>query len=278
MSPLYSRTAHLTRDAILGGALLMLAVAGAPARAADDALPTGDEVVGKFVEAIGGEAKLSKFENRIATGTVELATMQAKGPITIYEAAPNKLYSLAEISGVGKIESGCDGQVRWENTAMTGPRLLDGDEKAIADRLSAFDATIHWKKYYESAKTTAIEDVDGKLHYRVVLTPKVGPPVTAFYDRKTFLQTKVALTMKSPMGEVPLEIVFDEYREVDGVLLPHKQITRGPGIENIVTLRSIKHNVSMPNDRFALPDAIVALAQRAAQHEKATSTAPAKKP
>lgn len=273
-----SPIAHFASRLVLGTALLMPAYAGAPALAADDALPSGEEVVNKFIEAIGGEAKLSKLENRIATGTVELATIQAKGPITIYEAAPNKLYSLAEISGVGKIESGCDGQVRWENTAMTGPRVLEGDEKAIADRLSAFDATIHWKKYYESAKTTAIEDVDGKLHYRVVLTPKVGPPVTAFYDRKTFLQTKVSLTMKSPMGEVPLEIVFDEYREVDGVLLPHKQVTRGPGIENIVTIKSIKHNVTMPNDRFVPPDAITALIERAAQQEKSTATAPARRP
>lgn len=268
---------HFTRRLVLGAALLIPAYTGASALAADDALPTGEEVVNKFIEAIGGEAKLSKLENRIATGTVELAAIQAKGPITVYEAAPNKLYSLAEISGVGKIESGCDGQIRWENTAMTGPRLLEGDEKAIADRLSAFDATIHWKKYYESAKTTAIEDIDGKLHYRVLLTPKIGPPVTAFYDRKTFLQTKVSLTMKSPMGEVPLEIVFDEYREVDGVLLPHKQITRGPGIENVVTIKSIKHNVTMPNDRFVPPDAIIALVERAAQQAK-TTTAPAAKP
>ncbi len=273
-----ARNLMAARAAALSAAFLAVMLSGPLARAADESLPTGDEVVSKFIEAIGGAEKLAKLETRVATGTIEFPLSHAKGPFTSYEAAPNKIYSLAEIPELGKIESGCDGTVRWEYTAMTGPRIIEGDEKAIADRLGAFDATVHWRNYYDSAKTTAIEDLDGKLHYRVVLTPRSGPPVTAFYDRKTFLQTKAMVTTKGPMGEIPLEITMDEYREVDGVLLPHRQVMRGPGFENVVTLKSIKHNAPIPPGRFDLPDAIRLLRERAAQQAKSPAPAPATAP
>ena len=264
----------------VAGALMAVAMLAAPsvARADEDSLPSGEQVIEKSLEAMGGRAKLEAIKSRISVGSVELPRQNIKGSITIYEEYPNKNYTVAELEGAGKTESGCDGDVRWEISAMTGPRILEGEEKDFMERLGAIAAMTEWKRYYKEAKTSAIEDVNGRLHYRVALIPQKGQPVYAFYDKKTYLQSKVLVVAKGALGEVPLEVDFDDYRDTDGVLLPHRQTTHGAGIEQVLTIKSMKHNAQIPADRFKLPEPIKALVERAKTQKPVTTTTPAPAP
>ena len=42
-----------------------------------------------------------------------------------------------DFPGIGKVEEGFDGETAWENSALQGPRILDGDEKAAAKRAAS---------------------------------------------------------------------------------------------------------------------------------------------
>ncbi|MBK9127398.1 MAG: hypothetical protein IPM13_06320 [Phycisphaerales bacterium] len=258
------------------GAIALPAGPGLAAEADEDLLPSAESVIEKSIEVMGGREAFAKIKNRVSYGTLEIPLLKVKGPITVYEAPPSKTYSLAEIEGLGKIESGSDGTVCWESSTMAGPRLLEGEEKAVAERLNAFNRATEWKKYYKSAETKGIETIDGRLHYKIVLTPNAGLPETIFYDRRTFLPTKIELTLRGPRGEIPMEVFSFDFKKVDDILLPHKQVTRAAEVEQIVILNTIKHDQDFPADRFALPEAIKALAERA--KTTAPATAPAAAP
>jgi hypothetical protein len=64
------------------------------------------------------------------------------------------------------------------------------------------------------------------------------------------------------MGEQPVQQTLSDYRLVDGVLLRHKMVQTALGIEQIVRVESIRHNVDIPPDRFALPEAITKLVDK----------------
>ena len=117
--------------------------------------------------------------------TLDFAKQGLKGSLTIYESAPDKYLGLTELPGIGKIATGSNGEVAWENTALQGPRIKQGVERADALREGAFNAPLYWQKLYAKAETAGSETVEGHDCYKVVLTPKEGKPMTEFYDKKS---------------------------------------------------------------------------------------------
>ena len=72
---------------------------------------------------------------------------------------------------------------------------------------------------------------------------------------------KVELSLSLPMGTMPIEIEFGDYKRVDGVLFSHKATRKSSGQEVLVITKSIEHNVDIPADRFNLPDDVKALVE-----------------
>jgi hypothetical protein len=80
-----------------------------------------------------------------------------------------------------------------------------------------------------------------------------GCPVLAIQDR-----TEV-LSIRPPMGDVPVVNYVWDYREVDGVRLPHKLRQVVGGQELVTTFESFTHNAEIPASQFDLPKEIHAL-------------------
>src|SRR5262245_60701708 len=111
----------MIRLRILLGIMSVGLILAPAARAQDKA--KGEEIVDNFVKATGGKAAYEKIHNVVAKGTVELAGVGLRGPITIYQAEPNKMYTEINFGAqFGKIEQGTDGQVFWENNTVQGAR------------------------------------------------------------------------------------------------------------------------------------------------------------
>ncbi len=246
--------------------------------AADDALPPADTILNRYVEVTGGRAALEKRHNSVEHGTFELAAMGVKGTLVIYEAEPNKNRAVIDLTGIGKIESGSNGEVAWENNPLQGPRVKQGVERVDALRDATFNASLFTKKLYSKVETTGSETVEGHDCYKVVLTPAEGSPTTEFFDKKSGLLVKTSATRSSAMGEVTAEIVSDDYRKDGDVLEPHKLTQRAAGQEFVLTLEKVEVNVDLPKDAFDLPAEIQELlkkAPQAAAKASAPSAAPA---
>ena len=180
--------------------------------------------------------------------------------MTMYHAEPVKSYMVVEIEGIGKMEEGTDGSVVWERSALKGPRIKTGEERAVSLRGAALQHDTRWRDYFTKVECTGVEPVDGHVCYRVVLTPRDGQPETRYYDKGTSLLVRTSMIMKTEMGEIPAESSVGDYRKVDGVLVPFLVKQKVLGQEFTVTLQSVKNNVELAKDRFALPDDVKALA------------------
>ena len=231
-------------------------------RLAADDLPKADTILDKYVEVTGGKAAYEKTRSEVTTGKMELVGKGISGTVLSYRADPDKSYTEVEITGIGKMREGSDGKVAWSLSAMQGPHLKEGAEKAQALNAGRSNPEIRWREIYKSAETTGVEDVDGKPCYKVVLTPKEGNPMTRFYDKSSNLLVKMTMTVTNPMGEIPVESTVGDYRKEGAVLVPHKVVQKAAGQEIAITVDKVEFNTDIPKDKFEVPDEIKALMKK----------------
>ena len=142
---------------------------------------------------------------------------------------------------------------------MLGPQIKEGQEKADTLREASFDKLVDWRDDYENAECVGVEMLSDKPAYKVVLTPRGGKAQSFYFDKASKLLVKIELTVETPMGTVPVETFLDDYRSIDGLLLPHRSRIVAMGQERLVTTESIRQNVDLPPDRFDLPEEIRAI-------------------
>jgi len=214
------------------------------------------------VEATGGKAAYDKVKSDISTGTMTFVAMGLKGDMVAYGQSPDKRVVEITLEGIGKISEGVNGDVAWSMSAMQGPRLKEGDEKADSVRQARYNADVNWRDLYKTAETTGSDTVDGKDCYKVVLTSKDGKTSTRWYDKKSGLLTKMAMKSTSPMGEIEVEIVPTDYRKEGELLMAHKVATKVAGQELTMSIDKVQQNADIPKDKFEPPAEVKALMKK----------------
>ena len=260
------------RSLIIGGLVtacvtLMLVDLPRQARAQDKdskpKLPSAEQIIKKTIEAQGGRAAFEKLHSRVSRGSVEITPPGLKGPYTRYHATPNKWYETFESNEAGKVEMGGNGSVYWSLSTALGPRLLEGSERAAAVRDSLFNADLFWTEQFKETECVGIEEADGRSCYKVKRTPFEGNPEYIFFDRKTGLPVRMETVMAGPMGEVPVVGTYEDYREVDGVMLSFRATQVVGNLQRaVIKLDKIEHNVDIPAERFAVPPAVQELVDK----------------
>ena len=255
------------RDLGFIAAGLLLAVAGlgatcpaTPARA-EAGPPQAETLIQKMIDATGGKAAYAKLQSRFSTGTLSLPKMGVELSQTTWAQRPNKSYVLMESPSLGTMESGCDGSTVWDNSSVAGPSVKKGSERAVLLREADFDAWPNWKKYYKLATTAGADTVAGQATWKVEMVPLEGTPETMWMDQATGLVLKTSMKIQTEMGEVPVDVFMEDYREVCGMKIPFRtrQVLMGGMQEMVVTTDSVACDPVVPKDRFALPAEIKAL-------------------
>jgi hypothetical protein len=248
---------------VLGALLVALGLAVSTGTVSS-AEPTAEALLDKYVEAMGGEAAMEKVENRVTRGKLEMAAQGIEMNLTIFAARPNLNYTLIESDMTGKIERGCDGEVVWENSAMMGAQIKDGQEKTDYLRDSNFDKWLHWREIYPEVEYAGTETLGEKPAHKVVVTPADGKPQTLFIDQDSNLAVRVDIVIENPMGTFPVISYLKDYREIDGILIPHTVEVEVMGQKRVITTSSVEHDVELPADRFALPSEIRSILEKEA--------------
>jgi len=244
-----------------------------PATQAQD-LPAADKILARYVEATGGATARQNVRNVVVRGKATIADMALE--YEAYNAAPSKAYMRMWTGPMTLVEEGTDGQTAWEISAVDGPRIQTGTQRAMALRGACLHRDLKWRELYSAAKCEGVADFAGQRCFRVVMTPNVGADEIRYYNAQTSLLAGMETSLETPMfGEVPLQEVYDDYKTFDGIIYPCKVAQKLLGTELTLTVESVEHNADIPADRFAIPPAIVALMQQ--QPTTAPTSAPAAK-
>ena len=219
-------------------------------------LPKAETLLDHYVEVTGGRKNYEKRTTEYMSGMVEIPAAGVKGKVEMWAEAPGSRVEVIEIDGVGRMETGTDGVIAWENSAIMGPRLRSGVELRYHIREALFNAPLYWRKLYKTVETVGVEKIAGIDCYRVLVTPFEGKPETWYFDQKTNFIVKLLRTSVTTMGEVNGEYLMKDFKEMDGITMPMTLVQKAAGQEIIVRFDAVKPNVKLPKDRFVPPTEI----------------------
>ena len=227
----------------------------APAKAPDAKLPTADQIVDKFVQAIGGKAAYEKLTSRQEKGTFELAAMGVSAPFESYSKAPNKTVFTIDITGFGAVQQGYNGTVGWSSDPQTGLREMTGRELAQIKLGSNFYRDVRLKELYPKMTVKGVEKVGDRDAYVVEATSADGVTEMMAFDTQTGLLLRTEVDTESPQGKAHVISLASDYREVDGVKIPFTLVQKTPQFEFTIKLNAVKHNVAIDDAKFNKPAA-----------------------
>ena len=235
-----------------------------PAAAPKPALPSTDQILARYVEALGGEPALRKVTGRVVTGTQYIPTgpggvVPTPAAVERYLKAPNLAVTTYKTATYA-ISQGFDGTTAWSQDQagrVTEPVKIDVGRAA---RAADFYEPLNLKREYPQLAVRGIEKVNGRDAYLVVGVPQGDKPESLYFDTQSGLLLRKQTVLPTPIGDSPFQIDFDDYRETgSGVKVPFL-IHMSPAnarteLAPDATLRVIKveDNVAIDNARFARP-------------------------
>jgi hypothetical protein len=220
---------------------------------ADAAMPTVDQVLDKYVQALGGKAAIEKLTSREGKGTFEIPAFGATGTVETFEKAPNKKAMVIDIPGFGTVRQGFDGTAGWAVDPQNGLRDQTGAELAATKLESDFHRDIKLKQLYPKITVKGKEKVGDKDAIVLEATPAEGSAEQWYFDSTTGLLIRADSERESPQGKMPVQVFFDQYKEVDGIKIPAvvRQVT--PAFTINIKIDEVKHNVPVEDSKFVKP-------------------------
>ncbi|HEY4948736.1 MAG TPA: hypothetical protein VIH88_00245 [Candidatus Acidoferrales bacterium] len=226
-----------------------------PSATKSAALPTADQVLDHYVQAIGGRAAWLKLNSRVSKGTIEIPAMNnLNGTVEIHEKAPNLMLAVINLGGAA-FEQGFDGKIAWSDNPQNGLRELSGGELDDARHEANFYHALELRKLYTKMAVTGIERVNGHDTYAVEATRAEGAPDKMYFDMQTGLLVRSMNQRYTPDGVTEFTADVDDYTEVDGVKLPFTVRQTGASATFVIRFTEVHHNLQLTDSQFAKPPA-----------------------
>lgn len=238
----------------------MFAISASPAAGAQT-LPPADQLVERHVEAVGGRAAYERHDHRRLELEMSMPAVGMTMQMEMLQSRPNLTLTRMTIPGTVTMRSGYDGTVAWVSDPMSGSgaRIITGDELEQTLRQADFDSGINFARHFPTMETVELTEMGGRACYRVRMVTAGGDEVFNCFDSETGLMVGAVMTQTGPMGRMEAEMLFEDYREFDGLLMPTVTRTNTMGQEMVVTVTSVSHDPIDPSV-FEAPADVRALA------------------
>ena len=219
--------------------------------------PTADQVLDKYIGALGGAERLAALTSFIAKGTIEgYDTYHVKVPLEIYAKAPHQRKMVYHTQN-GDSTSVFDGQRGWladVNKPLPLLALLPGAEldaaKLDADLCFPGDIKGALNQWKIGFPVTTIDDKEVNV---IQGTGAGGSRFKLYFDAKTGLLVRQLRYADTPVGMVPTQVDYSDYREVAGVRMPFQTIVTWTDGQSNILLTDVQPNAAIDAAQFARP-------------------------
>lgn len=213
-------------------------------------LPAADQLLDKYLAAIGGEAALQKVSSRVEKGKINANGQQLA--IEVFAKAPDKRISIMHFPNGDSITA-FDGKQGWLSNAGHPHMMTAAENDAV--RIDAdlyFPA--HVKSLYKKFTVAPGEKIDGHDTYLVVGRNEGQPPLRLYIDQQTGLLVRLVRYAETALGRMPTQIDYADYRDADGVRIPFRWTLARPGGNRFtIQVDQVQQNVPVDDAKFTAP-------------------------
>ena len=240
-------------------------VYGAPANDFDDVLapaqgvPSVDQVLNKYFQAIGGAQRVAGMTSFVATGkSVGYRGFGGGGVVEIAAQAPDKRathITFPEYPDRGASVRTYDGRTGWIATplAVVPKYELGGSERdgARLDAQLVFPAQI--KQALTDLRVGPPTTIDDKDVTVLQGNGQNGTLATLYFDDSSGLLVRMVRHGRSPIGRVPTQVDYADYRDVGGIKFPFRWTFAWLDGQDHFEFTDVKLNVPIDVATFGQP-------------------------
>lgn len=212
---------------------------------------TADEVVSKYIDAIGGKELIKKVNSLYLEGSVSMMNNESPTTVTLLNGKGYKTES--EFNGQKMIQCYTD-KGGWTVNPMSG-----GNAEAMPDDMylagkEQIDVGGALFDYAAKGSTVTLQGKD-KDGYKLLLVTKDKIPTTYYFDPTTGYITKLIKKGNMMGQEIEISIALSDYKKSDmGYVIPYAVETNlGGQFTFTTTIKKIELNKTVDPVIFAMP-------------------------
>jgi hypothetical protein len=209
---------------------------------------TADQIIEKYVAALGGADAIRKITSRVMKGTITAGGNET--PIELFTKAPNKRISISN----GQSYTAFDGTLGWMGNTGRPAREMSAAESEAAGLDAEFSLALRLKEIFPQLRRGRPETIAGVECETLNASRPGRPPVRLYFDKNSGLLMRMVRYADSPVGRMPTQIDYADYREMDGVKSPFRWTLSRPNGRFTIQVKEAKNNVPVDDAKFAKPD------------------------
>ncbi|MEW6456281.1 MAG: outer membrane lipoprotein-sorting protein [Acidobacteriota bacterium] len=217
---------------------------------------TADEIIAKNLEKKGGIEKLKAIQSIKMTGKV--ISQAVEMPMVMWAKRPNMLRIESTFQDK-KIVQAFDGEKAWWIMPFLGsedPQEMTGMQADSIKEQADFDGPlVNYREKGHKVELLGKEDMAGTEVYKLRITYKDGKEKFFFLDTESCIELKQSETVDYQGTPLHVERFFGDYKEVNGILIPHSieaRVNNNP--QSQITIESIELNPEIEDEFFKMPE------------------------
>jgi hypothetical protein len=216
--------------------------------------PSVQAVYDKYVAAVGGAEAAAKFQTQVVKGTRE-ASQGRVWPFEATSKGPDKFLIAVQVTDFGTVSSALNGAGGWVSNPRATRALGPSELSDLKQAAGLFDV-IKFKPA-PTMRVVGRRKVGDRDALVVIDRPSEGVQRRYFFDAETGLLLRVVTLTDAMLNQLPEQIDFEDYRDVDGVKLPF--LVRQSNIDTYYSftrkITEVKHGIPVEDRIFVMPAA-----------------------
>jgi hypothetical protein len=231
----------------------------APAATAPAANLSADDVVSKYVDAVGGKDAISQVKSLSMDTSASVMGNDVSGTLVLVDGVGYK--QVTDFNGTQIIQC-YNATGGWQVNPMAGaadPTAMSDDEY----KMGKDQIYVGGPLYNYAAKGNKIEMLPGDAgSYKIKLTTKDNVDTTYTFDAKTFLIKSTVRKGQMQGQDVDITTNYSDYRKTDtGYLLPYEMdLDFGGQFQLSITIKKVELNKTIDPATFEMPKPAAAAA------------------
>jgi len=211
-----------------------------------DGLTSADVIEG-YLEALGGRKVLQSVQDEEMKAEMEMQGMILR--MGVYRKSPNLLKINLTMSESLLSRTVFDGETGTQ-LGMQGNKTLEGDELEQLRSEAIFMPELDYAGHGFETSLISVDNIEGSDCYKLEIIDPSGIVTEEYFAVETGLKLRSDEIMETPDGAATQITIFSDYRNIEGILVPHTlKISVGP--QSITsTVRSIRFNTGMDMSVF----------------------------
>jgi len=214
-----------------------------------------DQILDRYVQAVGGKDALEKVTSRSMKGTLDNSDDGTTSPAEVFAKAPNKFLSVVSLGESGQALEAFTGDTGWAKDPDSGLHDMSKQDLIAARRDYEFYREIKLKELFPKMALGGKARVADRDAYVVEATTADGATEKLYFDVQSGLLVRRDFErINIDDGIVLWEVDYDDYKDVDGVKVPATVTRKTPDFSLTWRFTEIKNNVPIDDGKFSKPE------------------------